>query len=55
VNRQFLPGLEIEIKDFKIRRVVHQQFFERFVGKIVFRVKIELFHGDLRNICQGPA
>jgi hypothetical protein len=36
VHRQFLSGLEVEIQDFEIGRIMHQQLFEGFFGKVIF-------------------
>ena len=44
VNGKLLAGLKIEIQDFEVRGVMHQQLAHMEVIKIVFREDIDFFH-----------
>jgi hypothetical protein len=46
MDREFLASFEIEVKDLEIGRVVYQQLFYAFFGKIVGFEEIDLFHGS---------
>lgn len=40
---QFLPGLEVEIDDFEILRIMNQQFFKSLFRKIIFLEDLYFF------------
>jgi hypothetical protein len=44
MHGQFLSGFEVKIDDFKIGGIVHQQFFKRLFRKIIFFIKVDMFH-----------
>ena len=44
MNGKLLAGLKIEIQDFEVRGVMHQQSAHMEIIKIVFREYIDFFH-----------